>query len=421
MIGEFPRFDMVRPPTRQWRFLTPVTWAVTYPRALWRRSKVDTSGLPRGLKPPYFLLCNHNAFLDFTVTTKVIFPHRANYVVAVDGFLRIEGLLRRIGGIGTRKFVSNRHLVLNMLAARKFGDVMVMYPEARYALCGTGSELPSSVGKMIQSMDMPVVTLIMHGHHVDAPIWHGRVHGVKHVEAEAKLLLTQEDVRTLSVSEINAKLAGAFTYDDFAWQKARGIRIKDPRRAEGLHKVLYQCPSCMAEYKMQSQGATLICGNCNKAWQMSELGDLRAQTGATEFSHIPDWYEWQRANVALEVEAGTYSVDTTVRIESLPNSKGFVTFTELGRLTHSMDGFTLTGVYGGESFTIDWPVWSQTACHIEYNYKNRGDCVDLSTLDDSFYLFPQDENIAVTKIALATEELFRRAQAQRQLNRAGTN
>jgi len=418
MIGEFPRFDMVRRPTRQWRFLTPVTWAVTYPRALWRRSKVDDSGLPRDLKPPYFLLCNHNAFLDFTVTTKVIFPHRANYVIAVDGFLHIEGLLRRVGGIGTRKFVSNRHMVMNMLAAREFGDVMVMYPEARYSLCGTGSELPSSVGKMIKSMDIPVVTLIMHGHHVDAPIWHGRVHGVKHLEAEAKLLLTLDEVRTLPIDEINARLASAFEYDDFAWQKARGIRIRDLHRAEGLHKVLYQCPSCMTEYEMKSQGVTLSCGHCGKAWRMSELGELRATTGETEFSHIPDWYEWERANVALEVEAGTYSADTSVRVESLPNSKGFVTFDDLGRLTHGMDGFQLTGVYNGEPFTLDWPVSSLIACHIEYNYKKRGDCVDLSTLDDSFYLFPQDPDVSVTKIALATEELFRRAQVQRQLSRA---
>jgi hypothetical protein len=38
------------------------------------------------LKPPYLLLCNHNAFQDFKVTTAAVFPHRANYVVAIDGF-----------------------------------------------------------------------------------------------------------------------------------------------------------------------------------------------------------------------------------------------------------------------------------------------------------------------------------------------
>jgi len=408
MIGQFKRFDMDRPPIRQWRVLTPITWIAAYPRALRHFSRIDKSGMPRGLKPPYFLLCNHNSFMDMVVTIKATFPYRANYVVAIDGFIGIEGLLRRVGGIGTRKFVKNGAMVRNMLAARQFGDIVVLYPEARYSLCGTASELPSSLGKMIKSMDIPAVTLIMHGHHVDAPFWHGRSRGVKHVRAEMKLLASLDEVRSLPVDELNRRLAAAFKYDDFAWQKARGIRVKDSRRAEGLHKVLYQCPACLTEYKMRSHGVTLSCDACGKAWHVGELGDLKAVDGETEFSHIPDWYEWERGNVRDEVEAGIYRMETPVRIESLPNTKGFVTFEKPGRLTHNMGGFTLTGEYDGEPFTVQWPVPNQTAAHIEYDYMRRGDCVDLSTLDDSFYLFPPDDDtVAVTKIALATEELYR--------------
>ena len=419
MIGDFTRFDMARRPNRQWAVLKPVIWAAAFPRAWIHRSKVDRSGVPRGLKPPYFLLCNHNAFLDVAVTTKAIFPHRANYVVAIDGFIGIERLLRAVGGIGTRKFVHNRLMVRNILAAREFGDVMVMYPEARYSLCGTASELPASLGKMVQSLNLPVVTLIMHGHHIDAPYWHGRSRGVKPVRAEMRLLLTAEEVAALPVTAINERLAEAFQYDDYAWQKAHGVRIKDARRAEGLHKVLYQCASCETEYRMASAGTTLSCTECGKAWEMGELGDLAAQSGDTEFSHIPDWYEWQRANVRRAVQSGTYTLDTPVRIESLPNAKGYVVFEQPGRLTHGPEGFTLTGEYDGESFTQHWPVTGQSACHVEYAYKGRGDCVDLSTMDDSFYLYPLAPDVAVTKIALATEELYRHATTPLEVAQAG--
>jgi hypothetical protein len=412
MIGNFVRFDMARPPMRQWRVLTPVTWVAAFPRVWVHRSKVDKSGVPAGLKPPYFLLCNHNSFLDMNVTIQAIFPHRANYVVAVDGFIGIEGLLRRVGGIGTRKFVHNSFLVKNMLSARQFGDIVVMYPEARYSLCGTSSELPYSLGKMVASMNLPVVTLIMHGHHVDAPFWHGRGHRVRHINAEMKLLVTKDESQSLPIETINERLADAFTYDDFAWQKTNDIKIADPARAQGLHKVLYQCPSCKTEYEMASQGTRLCCTSCGKSWQMGQLGDLAAESGETEFAHIPDWYEWERANVRAEIDAGTYGVRTPVRIESLPNSKGFVTFTKTGQLCHDMDGFSLAGEYDGAPFTLHWPVKGQSACHIEYAYKGRGDCVDLSTMDDSFYLFPLDAAVNVTKIALATEELFRAWSAQ---------
>ena len=59
-----------------------------------------------GLKPPYLLLCTHHAFIDFKVQTRAIFPHPATYVVALDGFIGKEWLLRNVGGIGKRKFTT---------------------------------------------------------------------------------------------------------------------------------------------------------------------------------------------------------------------------------------------------------------------------------------------------------------------------
>jgi hypothetical protein len=47
------------------------------------------------------------------------------------------------------------------------------------------------------------------------------------------------------------------------------------------------------------------------------------------------------------------------------------------------------------------------SCHIEYNYLGKhGDCVDLNTLTDTFYVYPKDCDFSVTKMALATEELY---------------
>ena len=47
------------------------------------------------------------------------------------------------------------------------------------------------------------------------------------------------------------------------------------------------------------------------------------------------------------------------------------------------------------------------SCHIEYHYLGKyGDCVDLNTLTDTFYTYPEGNDFSVTKMALATEELF---------------
>ena len=411
MQDTFARFDMLAFPKKQ--RLRPIAWAISYPDVWKHQSKIQKINMD-GIKPPYVLLCNHNAFLDFKVTTAAIFPHRANYVVAIDGFTSPtkkgfasrEWLLRVVGCICKRKFTNDAVLVRQLARVVKNGDIAVLYPEARYSLCGTNAVLPDSLGKLCKLLRVPVVSLIMHGHHVNSPVWNLSDRGVKPVEAEMTCLFTAETLAKASSEEVNQTINAAFVYDDFAWQKERGIRISTPTRAEGLHKVLYQCPHCRTEYRMHSKGTELICDACGKRWQIDELGSLRATEGETEFPHIPDWYEWERANVRREVEAGTYSFFAPVRVMSLPNANGYIHIGD-GMLTHGMDGFTVRGSGKYGTFEMVKPVPSLYSCHIELNYLEKyGDCVDLNTLEDTWYCYPRDCDFSVTKIALATEELY---------------
>jgi hypothetical protein len=141
------------------------------------------------------------------------------------------------------------------------------------------------------------VTLICHGHPVNSPFWNLHSRGVKPTEAEFSLLFTPEQLKSTPPDEINAAIVQAFQYDDFAWQKARGIRTPYKGRGEGLHKVLYQCPHCKTESQMVSEGAELCCKACGKRWEWQEDGYIRALEGETEFDHIPDWFLWQRKQV----------------------------------------------------------------------------------------------------------------------------
>lgn len=163
---------------------------------------------------------------------------------------------------------------------------------------------------------------------------------------------------------------------------------------------------------MYSFGSTIACKACRKEWEMGIYGELSASKKAadeeqliTEFSHIPDWYEWERSNVRREVEQGTYSLDLPVMIEALPNARGYIPI-GMGRLVHDMNGFTMST----EGLFLHKDVPSMYSCHIEYEYKNKGDCIDLSTLDDTYYLYPKEKPFSVTKVALATEELYEHSQ-----------
>ncbi|MBQ6551643.1 MAG: 1-acyl-sn-glycerol-3-phosphate acyltransferase [Lachnospiraceae bacterium] len=407
MKQEFKRFDMTRPAIRTRWYLRPLTWILSLPDVLAHRVKITKHNM-EGLRPPYVLLCNHNAFLDFKVATIATFPRRANYVVAIDGFIGREELLRQVGCICKRKFTTDLVLVRRLREVIKNGDIAMIYPEARYSLCGTTAVLPASLGKLCKLLNVPVVTLICHGHHINSPFWNLHSRNVRPTEAEMTQIFTAEELQQATVDEVNRKIVDMFQYDEFAWQKVRSIRTPYKKRAEGLHKVLYQCPHCRTEFRMDSSGDELFCTSCGKRWRMSELGELEAVTGETEFSHIPDWYEWERANVRAEVEAGTYSSGVLdVHVDTLPNAEKFIRLGN-GTLVHDMNGFTVRGTdVDGDPFEMLKPVESLYSCHIEYEYLGKfGDCVDLNTLEDTWYIYPHGRDFAVTKMALATEELY---------------
>jgi len=416
MLDKVKHYNVKKPPMRM--HLRWLIGMLVTPSLIKHRAKLTRVNM-EGIKPPYLLLCNHNAFFDFMVATKATFPRRVSYVVAIDGFIGMEWLMRIIGCICTRKFTSDMNLVRQVSRVIKNGDIAAIYPEARYSLCGTKAVLPQSIGKLAKLLKVPVVTLICHGHHVNSPFWNTGDRGVKPTEATMTCIATAEQVASMTAAELNQLIDDSFHYDDFRWQKENNIRIRYRKRAEGLHKVLYQCPNCRTEYRMTSKKTILRCEECGKEWEMTELGELRALSGETEFSHIPDWYEWERANVRAEVERGEYRFESKVRVDSLPNSHGYINL-GMGHLVHDEKGFRLTGNYKGEDYEVSIPVPQIYSCHIEYEYKGKGDCVDLNTTNDTYYIYPKECDFAVTKIALATEELYERYWAQKKAGTAGS-
>ena len=407
-MKEIKRFDMSMPPRKTKWYLKPIKKLLCAPAIKKYKPRI-TYVNTENIKGPFLLLCNHNAFLDFKVASTLLGKNDANYVVAIDGFIGREKLLRNVGCICKRKFTNDLILVKQLKRVVAMGNVAVLYPEARYSLCGTNAVLPESLAKLAKFLDVPVVTLICHGHHVNSPFWdtsHER--GVEYTEATYKLLYTKEELEKASIDEINAAINKEFVYDDFKWQQDNHIRIADENRALGLHRVLYQCPHCGKEYEMDSYGSTLKCKACGKEWELTEYGYLNAKDGETEFNHIPDWYEWERSNVRKEVEAGTYSSgELDVVVDSLPNAKKFIRLGE-GKLIHDMNGFKVSGLdKDGNKFEMIKPVESLYSCHIEYQYLfKHGDCIDLNTLEDTYYIYPKGDQFAVTKMALATEELY---------------
>ena len=397
-------------PIRQPLFFTYLIALLCRIGLIGRKNKVEKINM-EGLKPPYMVLSNHMYFVDFMLTDKVTFPHRVNNVVSVDGYYRRPPLMELIGCIGTRKYTMDLHLIKSINKVLKRGDVLCMYPEARYSPCGTTSYMPESIGKLIRMNKVPVVAVVHHGNYLHSPFWNFRKKRKVPLYTTATKILTPEQIETMTVDEINAVVRKALTYDEYKYQKEAGIRITESFRAEGMHKILYQCPHCMTESKMASKGVELYCEACGKRWMLNEDGTLAAQSGETEFSHVPDWFEWEREQVKQQIAEGKYSFEDEVEIYSLPRFWKFVKLGQ-GKLIHDPEqGFVVEGFYRGKPYRIQRMPHQTNSLHIEYDYcyLRPEDCVDISTEKDSFYCYPVKQNV-VTKLAFATEELYRISQ-----------
>lgn len=398
------RFDFKKPPKNpKLRWLVRIIVAIGLKKRGYEIRKHNMEGLEN---KPYLLLSNHSSMVDFMIAQKATYPRRLNNVASIEAFHNYTAILfRNLGCIGKRKFIQDLQLIKNMrYSLHKLGNIFCVYPEARYSLDGCTSYLPDSLGKVLKLLKVPVVVLNIKGNYIDHPQWSKYVR-FNRVEADMTQIATEEDVVNLSVEELNERIKKAFEYDDLKWQLDNKVVIDHPKRAEGLNSLLYQCPHCKKEFDMHSEGTELWCGACGKRYVMNEYGQLSAKDGETEFSHIPDWFKWQRANVRAEVREGRYFIEDDCEIHTMPNSLRYIK-QGVGHFKQDCNGMVLTGNAYGEPFEVRKNPLEQESIHIEYPPIYGRDAFDIATKDDSFFFFPLNKRDILTKVSIATEEIY---------------
>ena len=360
---------------------------------------------------PCLILMNHSSFTDMKLAFGIFYPKPLGIVTSVDAMSGILGVLMRfLGCTPTHKYVTDISLIRDIEYMLKTNKTSVlMYPEAGYSFDGRTTALPRKLGVLMKRLGVPVVTVITQGAFARDPLYNMlQIRDVK-VSAHVKCLATAQEIKEKSVAELDALLDEAFSFDNFAWQRDNKVSIDVPFRADGLHRILYKCPHCGGENKMEGKGIHLTCQACGKRWEMDEYGQLAADQGETEFSHIPDWYTWQRECVRKELEDGTYLLDTDVDIAVQVNLKG-VCMIGPGHLTHDLNGFRLTGGDGKLDYKQS-PVASHTL-YSDYYWYEIGDVIGIGDNEFSYFCFPKG-NVSVTKARLATEELYKMKKVRR--------
>ncbi len=395
-----------RPPRRPSPFFRALMAAASASDLRGAHFTYTSSRMEEAGNGPWLILMNHSSFIDLEIASRIMFPRPYCIVCTTDGFVGKEWLMRRLGCIPTQKFVSDLTLIRDMETALSEKKTSVlMYPEAGYSFDGCAISLPRRLGALLKRLGVPVVMIRTYGAFTRDPLYNCLQKRDVPVRAEISCLFTREQVASSSVEALDEALDRAFTFDSFAWQRGEKIAVTEPFRADGLHRILFRCARCGREGGMEGRGTRLACALCGAEYEMDEYGSLAAADGGpTEFSHIPDWYEWERREVCRALDEGTYRRDIPVDIAMLVDSKALYTVGG-GRLVHTPDGFVLSDESGRVLYTQS--PRATYDLNADFYWYELGDVISIGNRDALYYCFPKD-GTPVAEVRMAAKELYRR-------------
>ena len=397
-----PKHEKPRRMGMFWRVLIKLLSATNLRRY---HVKYQEIGMERLAKDePSLVLMNHSSFIDMQMVGDYLFPRPFSVVTTTDAYVGLAWVLKAIGCIPTQKFVSDITLIRDMkYALEKNRTTVVMYPEACYSFDGTSATLPDTLGGLVKLLRVPIVTIITHGAFLREPLYNMLRHRKVDISADVTYLLSPEDIESMSVEQINERIGEAFGFDHFRYQQENGIRIDEDFRADGLERVLYKCPHCLSEGCAEGRGIQWKCRVCGKTYELTEFGNLRALDGESAYTHIPDWFTWQREQVKSAIERGEYQLDVDVDIYMMVDYKAMYHVGE-GHLLHNAEGFHLTGCNGELDYTQS-PLASYSI-NADYYFYEIGDMISIGNRRHLFYCFPKNTQAIVAKAKMAAEEMY---------------
>ncbi len=272
---------------------------------LFFRAEEKDAQVAKALKPPFVLVANHVTIIDpFLLGTLVREPV---YWITSDGNMRtrlMRALLRLVGSIPKSKAIPDLETVgWTVDVIRKRRGIVGIFPEGQQTWDGTTLPLVPSTAKLLKLLKVPVLAAVIKGGYSSLPRWTGaRRRG--RVEIEWKLAFTAEELRSLGVDEIRARLEAVLAHDESAWQEEARVPFEALRRAEHLELALFMCPRCEAVGQLRSARTRLNCLSCGMALKLDGFGRFRARRGdPPPFSGIRDWDRWQGIAFEAKVRA----------------------------------------------------------------------------------------------------------------------
>ena len=132
---------------------------------------------------------------------------------------------------------------------------------------GLSTPVPLATYKFLQWLKADVYVARCRGTYFAMPKWtSGFRPGRTHLDIYK--LFSREELKNLDMVQVKDRAEEALLFDAYREQEIFKVKYSNGSDVRGLEHVLYQCPHCLAESRMTSQGTTLTCTACGKSLTM---------------------------------------------------------------------------------------------------------------------------------------------------------
>lgn len=309
-------------------------------------------------KGPFVVIANHQAALDF-VNLIGATNRTMSFVTSKSFFstLPVKGYMEKVGVIPKQQFQTAVSDLKTMRSVIEAGQPLVIYPAGLMCEDGLSTPIPSATYKFLQWLGADVYVARTTGSYFVMPKWKKGMHPGR-TYMDIYRLFTKEELAQLTEEQIKEKADEALLFDAYREQEEVRAVYHQTNHIEGLENVLYACPHCGAEYRMQAEGDTIRCTACGYEQVSDRLGFFHNHKGiGEEIRYVSDWSRLIHNRLKDRIRKG---LDTTlsdqVTIRMVDETKNKFVDVGNGRLELNENRFYITGTIHGEPAELSIPI-----------------------------------------------------------------
>jgi len=350
-------------------FIYFIAYIFVYPfLKLFFKLEVDRSEfeLPDGA---HILLANHNTMIDFMFALLPLYPHRMNTIVSRKYFriFPLNIILPIVGSIPKSMFDPDIQSIKGIKTVLKQGNGLLLFPEGRCSSSNTYMGMHKSTGKMIKKFDIPILSCYIEGAENCVSHWRKGIRFGR-VRVTFKNLFSTDDIKTLSVDEINAAIDARLSGLEGVSPPKKPLQTFSSRRlAEGLHLVLFYCTECKEEFTMSSKGNTIFCTACGNSATVGRDSNLTPTPGSVTEPEISLWFRDQARHIMQSLHEDMEPIVHNVEVHKISNQSDSSWEYGSGIMTISPKGWHFEGEISGQQVDVLFPIESIPAMSYGHN------------------------------------------------------